>query len=376
MKRLLGAFGLLATLSAVVAAQPQTFVVYVGTYTGPKSQGIYRFGFDARSGEATQVELAARTDNPSFLAIHPNGRFLYAVNETDNFQAKKQGAVSSFTIAPRTHELTFLNQQPSLGAHPCHITLDPKGQNALVANYSGGNLAVLPIGGDGGLKEPSQNVQHTGSSVGPRQKQAHAHSINLDRSGRLAFAADLGLDKVMLYDFDSKLGKLSPHEPPYAALKAGAGPRHFALHPGGKAAYVINELSSTLTAFVFDAKKGALTETQTISTIPGEVPGNSTAEVVVHPSGKWVYGSNRGHDTIAVFTVARNGELKRVQNEPIRGKTPRNFAIDPTGRFLLAAGQNSNTIAVFRIDPRTGVLVHTSTIEAPTPVCLRFLPIK
>lgn len=361
-------------LASAAAAAPQTFVVYVGTYTGPKSQGIYKFNFDARSGAAGPVELAARTDNPSFLAVHPNGRFLYAVNETDNFGAKKQGAVSSFTIAPKTRELTFLNQQPSLGAHPCHITLDPKGHNAIVANYSGGNLAVIPIGGDGGLMAPSQNVQHKGSSVGERQKQAHAHSINLDRSGRIAFAADLGLDKVMVYDFDSALGKLTPHEPPYAALKPGAGPRHFAFHPSGKRAYVINELSSTLTAFAYDPKKGALTETQTISTIPGEVPGNSTAEVVVHPNGKWVYGSNRGHDSIAVFSIAPNGELKRVQNEHIRGKTPRNFAIDPTGRFLLAAGQNSGTIAIFRIDPRTGVLLHTSTIEAPTPVCLRFVP--
>jgi 6-phosphogluconolactonase len=373
MKRLVGLLAMAAALATGFAA-PNNFTVFVGTYTGPKSQGIYKFTFDARTGTAGPVELAAQTESPSFLAIHPNGRFLYAVNETDNFQRKKQGAVSAFNIAPKTHALTFLNQQPSLGAHPCHLTIDPKGHNALVANYTGGNLAVIPIGGDGGLKEPSQMVQHQGTGATPRQKEPHAHSIHLDRSGKLAFAADLGLDKIMIYDFDETLGKLTPHNPPYAALKGGSGPRHFAWHPAGKRAYVINELSSTLTAFDYDARKGTLTETQSISTLPQATPGNSTAEVVVHPSGKWVYGSNRGHDSIAVFSIARNGELKRVQNENIRGKTPRNFAIDPTGKYLLAEGQNSGTIAIFDIDQKSGALSHKSTFEAPTPVCLRFLP--
>jgi 6-phosphogluconolactonase len=364
-----------AVAAASLMLHAETYTVYVGTYTSPTgSKGIYHFGFDAATGAVTSpVELAAESAGPSFLAIHPNGRFLYAVNEGDTFEGKKQGSVSAFSINKQTHKLAALNKQGAGGTGPCHLNVDREGKNVLVANYGGGSIAVLPIDGDGGLKAASSFIQHTGSSVNAsRQKEPHAHSINLDRSGKHAFVCDLGLDKVLVYNFNSAEGKLTYADA--AAVAPGSGPRHFAFSPDFSRAYAINELSQTVTAFSYNGK-GKLTQMQTISTVPQETPGNSTAEVVVHPSGKFVYGSNRGHDTIAVFSVdPKDAQLTRIQNEPIQGKVPRNFAIDPTGKFLLAAGQESNTIAIFKIDQATGKLTYTGkSLEVPKPVCVRFL---
>jgi 6-phosphogluconolactonase len=356
----------------------RTMLVYVGTYTGGESKGIYLFRMDPATGKLTPAGVAAETANPSFLAIHPNRRFLYAVGEIGDFAGRKSGAVSAFAIEPKSGALTLLNQQPSRGAGPCHLVVDGPGRNVLVANYGGGSVAALPIAADGRLGEATGFVQHEGSSVNPRRQEApHAHSINTDRESRFAFAADLGLDRVLIYRLDSEQGTLTPNDPPYASVKPGAGPRHFAFHPGGRYAYVINELDSTLTAFSYDAARGALTELHTLSTLPAGFEGNnSTAEVQVHPSGKFVYGSNRGHHSIAIFAVdAATGRLTPVGHQPTGGRTPRNFGIDPTGTYLIAANQETHTLVVFRIDPATGRLEPTGeTAGAPSPVCVKFLP--
>jgi 6-phosphogluconolactonase len=313
------------------------------------------------------------------LAVHPNGRFLYAANEIGDYEGKKAGSVTAFVRDPRSGRLTRLDQESSGGTAPCHLVVDRKGRNVLVANYGGGSVAALPVAKDGSLSPATAFLQHTGSSVNAaRQKEPHAHSINLDAANRFAVAADLGLDKLMVYRLDSAKGTLVPNDPPFALVRPGSGPRHFAFHPDGKRAYVINELNCTLTAFRYDRKKGVLVEDQTISTLPaGQAmkPEFSTAEVQVHPSGKFVYGSNRGHDTIAVFQVdAKTGRLTPVDHTPSGGRTPRNFGIDPTGQFLLAANQSSDNVAVFRIEAKTGRLTPTGqTIEVGSPVCVKFV---
>jgi len=367
---------LFATLALVssLTMNAQQYTVYVGTYTGPNaSKGIYKFGFDAKTGEPTSpVELAAETESPSFLAIHPNGRFLYAVNESATFAGKKQGAVTAFSINPNTRKLTSLNQQPSLGADPCHVNVDHEGKNVLIANYTGGSIAVYPISGDGGLKTNSCFIQHNTSGASKdRPAQPHAHAIYLDNTGKRALVCDLGLDKVFVYDYDSAAGKLTEHG--FGALKGGSGPRHLALTRDGKRAYVISELASTLTSFNYDGNH-KLTEIQTVSTLPQPTPGNSTAEVFIHPNGKFVYGSNRGHNSIAVFATDAAGHLNLIQNASVEGKTPRSFALDPSGNFLIAANQDSNNITFFKIDPATGKLTYTGkSLQAFKPVCLLFL---
>lgn len=371
----------LAVVTTSTVAANERLRAYVGTYTRGSSEGIYQFEFDPATGKATAPTLAAKTTNPSFLAIHPNRRFLYAVGEISDFGGKRVGAVSAFAIDPASGQLTLLNQQPSGGAGPCHVVVDREGKNVLVANYGGGSVAVLPITEEGGLKEPSSVVQHTGSSVNPaRQKEPHAHSINLDPAGRFAFVADLGVDKIFVYRFDAENGKLTPNDSPAARVAPGSGPRHFAFHPSGKYAYVINEMLLTTTAFAYDAERGELTEIATVSTLPPETEiegqGYSTAEIVAHPSGKFLYGSNRGHNTIAVYSLdAQTGKPTLLENESTQGRTPRNFAVDPTGQWLFAENQDSDTIVVLRIDPKTGELDPSGVkINVPSPVCVRFMP--
>jgi len=362
------------------ADPPQAYLVYVGTYTGSsKSQGIYTLKLDMKTGKLTPVGVTSGVVNPSFLAIHPSGKFLYAVGEISDFEGKKAGGVSAFAINEKDGSLKLLNQQSSVGAGPCHLVVDATGRNVLVANYGGGSVACLPIHEDGTLKPASSFVQHTGSSVDPRRQEGpHGHSINVSPDNRFAFAADLGLDKVLVYQLNSETGELTPNDPPAAAVKPGSGPRHFDFHPNGRFAYVINEMALTVTAFAYDAEKGVLTEVQTVSTIPDadrNQEGLSTAEIRVHPSGKFVYGSNRGHDTIVAFRVdSSTGKLSRIENESTQGKTPRNFFIDPTGTYLLAENQGSNTIVVFRINQDTGELEPTgNAAEVPSPVCIRML---
>jgi len=355
----------------------ETLLVYVGTYTGSESKGIYLLRMDLASGALTAPEVAAEVAHPTFLAVHPSRRFLYAVGEIRNFSGRKSGAVSAFAIVPESGKLRLLNQQPSGGTGPCHLTVDGTGRNVLVANYGSGSVAALPVGEDGQLAEPSSVIRHKGSGPNPkRQAGPHAHSINLDPAGRFAFAADLGLDKVLVYRFDPGKGKLVPHEPPAVSVAPGAGPRHLAFHPTGRLAYVINELASTVTAFTYDAEGGALSQVQTVSTLPNGFAGrNSTAEVQVHPSGRFLYGSNRGHNSIAIFAIEpQTGRLTVVGHEPTQGETPRNFGIDPTGTYLVAANRRSNNLVVFRIDPKTGQLKPTGvTAEVPAPVCVKFV---
>ena len=357
-------------------ASPAKSWVFLGTYTSGKSEGIYRAELDLKSGALTEPEPAAEVENPSFLALHPSGRFLYAAGELSNFEGKPGGAVSAFAVDGKTGKLALLNQQSSRGAGPCHLVVDPSGKNVLVANYGGGSVAVLPIDENGRLRAASSFVQHEGKSVNRRRQEApHAHSINLDPAGKFAVVADLGLDKVLVYRFDSDKGTLTANDPPHTSVAAGAGPRHFAFHPSGRFAYVINEMQSTVTAFDYDAKQGRLTDSQTVSTLPAPHQGNSTAEVQVHPSGKFLYGSNRGHNTLAIFAIDQGtGRLTPVGHQETGGKTPRNFGIDPTGSFVLAANQGSDSVVVFRVNQDTGRLTPTGqSIEVPAPVCVKFL---
>jgi 6-phosphogluconolactonase len=374
-----------AAASGQSAAQPRPgggTLVYFGTYTGEKntSKGIYVSTLDLATGALSAPELAAETPSPSFLAIRPDGRFLYAANEVRTFQGKESGAVSAFAIDRASGKLTAINQESSVGSGPAHLVVDASGRNVLVANYGGGSVAVLPIDAEGRLKPSSAFVQHTGSSLNPRrQKEPHAHSINVDPANKFAYAADLGIDKVMIYRFDAAKGTLAAADPPSAAVRPGAGPRHFAFHPKGRFAYVINELTLTVTAFAHDAATGALKEVETVSTLPpGEAPreGLSTAEVQVHPSGRFLYGSNRGHDSLVVFAIdPSSGRLTYVEHEPTQGSTPRNFGIDPSGRYLLAANQRSDSVVVFSIDQTSGKLAPTGhTVQVGTPVCVKFVP--
>ncbi|MFN5297305.1 MAG: lactonase family protein [Planctomycetaceae bacterium] len=363
---------------SVQAADPASLRLYIGTYTGPKSKGVYTSTLDLATGKLSTAELAVELKNPSFLAVHPQDpTLLYAVSEVDDAQGKPSGGVAALKRDPATNRLTVLNAELSGGAGPCHLNVDATGRHVLVANYGGGSVAALPIVAGGKLGPATSVIAHQGNSVNPqRQKEPHAHSINLDPANRFAFAADLGLDQVLVYAFDPQAGTLARHEPPFAKVTPGAGPRHFAFRPDGKFAYVINELGNTITVFEYAADKGVLKVVQDISTLPaGHTEPSYTAEVVVHPSGKFVYGSNRGHDSIAMFTVdPATGLLTAQGQEPTRGKAPRNFVVDPTGRWLLAENQGSDTIYVFAIDQATGRLKETgSPLSVPTPVCVRFV---
>jgi 6-phosphogluconolactonase len=362
---------------AGAAKSSREYLVYFGTYTGKGSRGIYVCRFRPSTGKLTPIQLAAETPNPSFLAVDPAQRFLFAANEIGDYQNAKSGSVSSFAIDRRSGKLTTLNTVASRGADPCHLTVDKNGNHVLVANYTGGSVAVLPIKGDGMLGESSDFVQHLGSSVNPeRQHEPHAHDVVLTPDNRFAVVADLGLDKLLVYRFDPEKGKLSPNDPPYGTVKPGSGPRHIALHPNGRLAYVISEMGNTVTAFDWDGDKGSLHELQSVSTLPKDFKGeNSTAELVVDPKGRYLYGSNRGHDSIAVYAIdPAKGMLTQIEDDSTLGKEPRSFALDPTGAYLFAANQNSNTVVVFRVNPKNGRLTPTGEkVEVVSPVCVTFV---
>jgi 6-phosphogluconolactonase len=324
-----------------------------------------------------EPRLAAASPDPSFLAIHPSREYLYAVNESGQIAGRRDGGVSAFAIDQTKGTLTPLNQQLSAGAGPCHLVVDRQGQNVLVANYGSGSVGCLPIEKGGKLRPASSFIQHRGTVANPRRQTGpHAHSINLDAGNRFAFVADLGLDSVFVYAFDPAGGRLKPHDPPSAKLAPMSGPRHFAFHPDGRFAYVINEISSTVTAFAYDADAGTLKEIQTLSTLPADFRGrNSTAEVQVHPSGKFLYGSNRGHNSIAIYAIdPTTGKLTSLGFEPTQGRNPRNFAIDPTGAFFLAENQDSNSIVIFRIDPQGTLKPTGQTVKVSRPVCIKMIP--
>jgi 6-phosphogluconolactonase len=331
---------------------------------------------DRRSGKLTHVASVDAGANPSFLAIHPNGHVLYAVNELETYNGKPSGAVSAFTIARDTGALTLLDRQPSGGGAPCFVSVDRSGRVVLVANYSGGSVALLPIQANGALAPATQVVQHTGS--GPdseRQSAPHAHCIIPDPSNRFALSADLGADRVFVYRLDLDGKSLKHVAGGDAVMRSGAGPRHVVFHPTLPLVFVTNELDSTAATLRFDAVRGTLTPLNTHSTIPSGWTGtNFPADIHIAPSGRTLYVSNRGHNSIAVFSVAEpTGALALEQLVSTDGDWPRNFSLDPTGRWLLVANQRSGSIVVFARDMRSGRLTPTrERIEVPSPVCLRF----
>ena len=355
-------------------------IVYIGTYTGGESEGIYTFHLNAETGELTRVEGVAKSVNPSFVAAHPNGKFLYAVNETSEFNGQPGGGITAFSINPLTYTLTELNSQCTHGADPCHLMIDHSGRCVAVANYTGGSLASYRIARDGTISEARSLIQHIGSSVHPRQKGPHAHSIDVDLDNRFVAVSDLGLDQVVLYHLNPRRGVLSASDHPAVETAPGAGPRHFSFHPNGNYAYGINELNLTVNAYNYSSRLGLLHSFQVVSTLPPEEKpqtGYSTAELYVHPSGKFLYGSNRGHHSIVVYAIDdQTGKLTYVENESTLGETPRSFGIDPTGKYLLALNQSSSTIVVFEINQDTGQLEPTHVkVPCPTPVATAFLPL-
>jgi 6-phosphogluconolactonase len=367
----------------VVLAPPAAFgadtLVFFGTHAEGPGRGLSVARFDVATGAITSPSLVAEAAAPAFFVLSADGRRLYTCNSLDTYQVQAGGAVSAYAVDPKSGRLTLLNEKPTGGGEPAYVSLDATGRFVLVANYNGGSVAVFALGPDGRLAERTAFVQHEGRSVHPeRQTGPHAHCIRTDPSNRFALVADLGLDKVLVYRFDSRDGSLRPNDPPWVALAPGAGPRHLTFHPGGAFAYVINELASTVTAFAWDSARGTLTERQTISTLPAGFGGASTgAEIEVHPSGRWLYASNRGHDSLAVFAVDRDtGRLALIEYVPTRGHTPRNFAFDASGRWLVVTNHDSENAAVFRVDSESGRLAPMGQpVTLPNPFGVRLLTV-
>ena len=361
-------------------------LAYVGTYTRGRSpgRGIYLFRLQTENLEVSQnitlvpLGLAVETPNPSFIDLDVRRRLLFAVNEIDEFDDRPTGAVSAFSIDRTSGTLTLLNQRPSMGTGPCHLVLDKGNRNVLVANYGSGSVAVLPVGSDGRLGAATAAVQHSGKSIHPdRQKGPHAHCMTLDPANRFAFACDLGLDKVLSYRFDARQGKLTPNDPAFVSTRPGAGPRHMIFRPDGRFAYVVNELSSTVTAYAYDSNTGGLKDAQTVTTLPEYFDGaNTGAEVGVHPSGRYLYVSNRGHNSVVLFAIdPQRGTLTYIEEQGTGGSTPRHFGIEPSAKHLAIANQDSNTVLVCRIDAGNGRLKPSGVFASvPSPVCVKFLP--
>jgi len=371
-------------------AKSSHYILYVGTYTGPESKGIYAYSYDAVSGKLTSLGLAAETSNPSFLAVDASRKYLYAVNEGHNYKGENSGGVTAFSIDDRkTGKLTELDEVSSHGADPCYISFDRTGKYALVANYSGGTVAVFPLASDGRTGEASSVVKDAGA-LGPnkdRQEAPHAHFIEVSARNRFAYVADLGLDRVLIYKFDAAKGTLSSGEPPAAAADAkdffaatlapGTGPRHIAFSSDGKFMYVLGELDSTVTVFA-NAANETYRSIQKISALPAGFSGhNNAAEIEIHPSGKFLYTSNRGDDSIAVFTVNRaTGKLNFLQRISSGGNAPRHFAIDPTSTRLFVANQDSENIVEYDINTTTGRLKPVGEVgKVASAVCLVFMAV-
>jgi len=361
----------LAVLGVSTPPAKAQYIAYVGTYTNqrptPKSKGIYAYKFDAKTGKFTSIGLAAETSNPSFVAVSPNHKFLYAANEN------RQGMVSAFAIDAATGMLKALNSVSSKGSGVCHVSLDKTGKWLFAANYDSGSVASFPVKADGSLGEAISAIQHQGSSINPsNQKGPHAHEAVVSPDNKLLFVPDLGMDKVMEYQIGAD-GSLTPNTPPFTAITPGSGPRHIVFAPNGKFAYVITEITDSVIAFAYDGK-GGMKEIQTIASAPA-APGTSGSEIAVLPSGKFLYAANRGHNSIGIFAIDSNGKLTAAGNVPTQGKTPRFFGLDPTGAYLIAANQDSNNIVVFKIDQKTGGLTPTGdTLELASPVCIAYIP--
>jgi 6-phosphogluconolactonase len=357
--------------------QSEHNIVYVGTYTSRGAEGIYAYRYDPGTGTLAPLGVTSGIANPTFLALHPDRQHLYAVNEVAETDGQPGGALSAYAIEPSSGSLTFLSRQSTVGTGPCHVAVDQTGRYAMAANYGSGSVAMLPILEDGSLGEACDFHQHSGSGPDPRRQQGpHAHSVTIDPSNRYAFVADLGMDKMMVYRLELEQGKLVPNDVPWASACAGAGPRHSCFHPNGSRAYVINELGSSVTAFAYDSAQGTLRELQTVSTLPEGFEGHNTcADIHLSQSGAFLYGSNRGHDSIATFAVAQDdGTLTLLGHQSTLGKTPRNFGLAPNGDFVLAANQDTDNIIAFGVNAETGQLVPTGyETQVPAPVCILWL---
>ena len=369
---------ILGLIAIGVAAAPASHarsehVLYIGTYTEKTaSKGIYAFQFNDSTGALTSIGLVAETPNPSFLTASANGKFVYAVNEVQNFAGAPGGSVTGFAVDAGTSKLTELNVQATRGASPCHLVLDRTGRFLAVANYSGGNYSLFPVSSDGRL-QPAVSVV-MGQPIEASPAKALGHMVGFDAGNKYLITADKGLNQMLVFTFDVRSGKVALNNTPPVMLPPGSGPRHYAFHPSGKWLFTISEQGATITTFEWSPKTGTLMARSSVPTRPAEVKSGSTAEIAVHRSGRFVYGSNRGHDSIAVFGVGADGALTLVEYEPTRGQTPRNFALDPSGRWLIAGNQRSDTLAVFSIDQKTGALTPAGELTSvPSPVSILFV---
>lgn len=362
---------ILIGISLAAQAQSAKEILYIGTYSLRGSKGIYVLEFDRKAATLKPVQSVTNAKSPSFLALHPSGNYLYSANEA---AAKTEGGVSAYAIDRATGKLTFLNSQPSQAVAPCHVSIDQTGKTAFVSNYGGGSLAVLPIKADGTLAPATDNVQDTGSGPNAkRQEKAHVHSATIAPDNRFVYVADLGTDKLNIFDIDVKVSKVKPAAVPYAAVKAGSGPRHFTFHPNGKYAYLVEELTSSVAVFSRNAKTGALTLLQdNVKTLPPSFTSeNTSADIHIDPAGKFLYQSNRGYNSLAIFSIGNDGKLTKVGDQPTEGKTPRNFLIDPKGEFVFVANQDSDNITIFKRDQKSGKLTYTGhSTKVPAPVCV------
>ena len=360
-------------------------LVLVGTYTqafesgvlqmlGGKAKGIYSFLLDMGTGVLEVEKLAPGIVNPSYLTLNTSLNRLYAVNERKEYEGQASGSVSAFAFDPKTRELQLLNIRPTRGTDPCHVVLNPQNTHVYVSNYGSGSVCIFPILEDGALGEASQLIQHEGASVNKaRQSGPHAHSLFFDNSGRFAFVQDLGIDRLMAYQADAVSGALKAAPAPYYQASPGTGPRHCAFHPNGKYLYVIYELSAGIDTLAYNEADASLSHLQTISTIPADFFGhNGCADIRITPDGRFLYGSNRGHDSFAIYSIDPGTGLLSLEGiQGSGGKTPRSFYIDPSGAYLLAANQDSDNIVVFRIDSVTGRLRKVSEQAVPGPVCVK-----
>jgi len=362
--------GVLIGLSVAAQAQSGKEIMYIGTYSLRGSEGIYVFEFDRKAGTMQQIQAVSNAKSPSFLALHPSGKYLYSVNEG----ADKSGGVSSYSVDKATGKLQYMNGQSSLGAGPCHVSVDHTGKTAFVSNYGGGSLAVLPIEADGKLGVPSDSVQDVGAGPNKqRQEKAHVHSATLAPDNRFVYVADLGTDKLNIFEINTKNSTVKPASTPYASVKPGSGPRHLAFHPNGKYAYLVEEMISSVATFSRNPKTGALTLIQDgVKTLPTDFTGqNTSADIHIDPSGKFLYQSNRGYNGLAIFSIGNDGKLTKIGDQPTEGKTPRNFLIDPKGEYVFVAHQDTDNITIFKLDQKTGRLTYTGqSVKVPAPVCV------
>lgn len=364
-------------LITTMATRADESLIFISAFASADKGAIHAFQFDSKTGALKPLHRTTDIQNPFFLAISPDKHFLYAIN-AKKFGGVEDEFVAAYTIEGRTGQLKRLNQQSSRGTSSCYLDVDATGKTVVVANYSTGSVASLPVQKDGSLGEATSFVQHSGSSIDPeRQKGPNAHSIVISPDHRFALAADLGIDKILIYHLDDATSRLTPNEAqPFAKMQPGSGPRHVTFHPNGKRVYVINELKNTVTFFDYTADSSTLTERQTISTLPADFTGKSyCADLKITPDGRFLYGTNRGHDSIAVYRIADDGRLTLITIQPSLGKGPQNLLITPDGHWLLCANMPGNNVVIFQIDSQTGRLKAVGEpVSMPMPSCIRWLP--